>query len=835
MNNLLRLFHPDREDAASRWIGWLFLLLQLAGLAWVIHLYQIEPSLHLSKLILVIIGAYILQPLVPVPLRTWFFVLVSLAGLFLFIGWMNALIVLLAGTLISLCTLYIPHKGLRYGVLLGLFGALIIAVASGHPLAQQHFIALSTLGSMFMFRLSIFLYDKSYQKESPPLIRDLSYFFMLPNMAILLFPAVDYKAFLSRQLDEKDLLIYKKGVQWLVLGIFHLVVYRAFYYYLLTPVSEVSDLHSFMAYAATNYLLIIRLSGIFHTSVGVLCLFGYNLPPVFNNYFLASGFSDLWRRINIYFREYLIKVFYYPVFFKLRHLGNTRAVVLTILILFFITWMLHSFQWFWLKGKFPLRMVDAIFWGLFGLLVAANAVLDMKKSRTAVSPSPWQAAIRSSGQILGMFVFMSLLWSLWSANTLADWLAPVRLALESPVSQYGSLALILAAAWGLGIVVYRIFDQFRLGEWINPEPRSAMASFWSLVMIGSLLLLQTPATGEWLGRNADIDLEGVLTAKLNRADEHLMVEGYYTEILIGNELTNPLGEMRTPQREQFRFTEGALIVDDFREVIQKPNTRFLFKDKPYSINEWGMRDQSYSRKSSPNTIRTLFMGGSFVVGSGIADKEVFDYSLEKRMNKGKQGPRYEFMNVASSGFDLIDCILRFDLENLQEFQPDYAIYFSHGVDVQKNLKDIVLCYKKGCPIPYPFMDSLILQAELTREMTEFEMMRRLRPFGMDMLRRSYELLYERCVSNGIVPVWAYWPTVGLRPEMDLEKQEILPLVRELGYLVLDLDGVYAGYDPDTLYVAPNDRHPNALGHKLVADELYRRFNGDFPLTKAAKR
>jgi len=831
MDNLLQLFHPEREDKASRLLAWLFLLLQLAGLALVIHLYQIEPSLHLPRLILVIIGAFILQPLVPRALRTWYFVLVSLAGLFLFTGLYNGLIVLGAGTLITLSAVYIRPPRLKYTVLVLLFGGLVALVASGHSWAQSHFVALSTLGSMFMFRLSIFLYDKQHQKEKPSLIQDLSYFFMLPNMAILLYPAVDYKAFLSRQLNEKDLLIYKKGVQWLVLGIFHLVVYRAFYYYLLTPVSEVGDLHSFMRYAVTNYLLIIRLSGIFHTSVGILCLFGYNLPPVFNNYFLASGFSDLWRRINIYFREYLIKVFYYPVFFKFRHLGNTRGVVITILILFFLTWMLHSFQWFWLKGKFPLRMVDAIFWGLFGLLVAANAVMDMKKSRTARQQSPWQQALRASAQILGMFVFMSLLWSLWSANTLADWLAPVRLALNSPGLQYGTLALLLLGAWLLGTVLYRTFDRWKLGERINPEPYSAMASFWSLAMIGALLLLQAPQTGSWISNNTGLKLDGVLSAKLNRADEHLMVEGYYTEILIGNELTNPLGEMRTPRREQFRFTEGALVVDDFREVVQKPNTRFLFKDLPYSINEWGMRDKSYARQAPENTIRVLLLGGSFVVGSGIADDEVFDTILEDRMNQSAGDTRYEFLNASSSGFDLIDCIVRFDLDSLHKLGPDYAIYFSHGVDVQKNLKDIVLCYKKGCPIPYPFMDSLIGKAGLNREMTEFELMRRLEPFGMEMLTKSYRLFYERCLEHGITPVWAYWPTVGLRPQMELEKQEILPVVEAMGYRILDLDGIYEGKDPATLIVAPNDRHPNALGHRLVADALYRLFNGPFPLEK----
>ena len=67
-----------------------------------------------------------------------------------------------------------------------------------------------------------------------------------------------------------------------------------------------------------------------------LHLFGYELPRTNNRYFLASSFTDLWRRINIYWMEYMRKMIYYPVAVRTRRLGEagssriTRVITLSV-------------------------------------------------------------------------------------------------------------------------------------------------------------------------------------------------------------------------------------------------------------------------------------------------------------------------------------------------------------------------------------------------------------------------------------------------------------------------------------------------------------------------
>ena len=55
------------------------------------------------------------------------------------------------------------------------------------------------------------------------------------------------------------------------------------------------------------------------------------------------------------------------------------------------------------------------------------------------------------------------------------------------------------------------------------------------------------------------------------------------------------------------------------------------------------------------------------------------------------------------------------------------------------------------------------------------------------------------------------------------------IAREEGLAVLDVTDAYGEVDRKTLWVAAWDRHPNALGHRMIADALYRLIEKDVQL------
>ncbi|MBK7380129.1 MAG: hypothetical protein IPJ03_14210 [Ignavibacteriales bacterium] len=165
----------------------------------------------------------------------------------------------------------------------------------------------------------------------------LQYFFMIPNVSFPLFPIVDFKTYLHTYYDQDQYEIYQKGIQWIIRGVIQLLLYRIIYMYFVSSPSKVVDTGTLIVYLLSNYALLFKISGQAHLIVGVLCLFGLDLPQIFNKYLLASGFSDFWRRINIYWKDFVMKIFYYPIFFQLRKMGMVTATVITLMIMFLLT------------------------------------------------------------------------------------------------------------------------------------------------------------------------------------------------------------------------------------------------------------------------------------------------------------------------------------------------------------------------------------------------------------------------------------------------------------------------------------------------------------------
>ena len=133
-------------------------------------------------------------------------------------------------------------------------------------------------------------------------------------------------------------------------GTLHLLCYRLIYHELLVPASEVQGPWSLAGYLVCNYLLYLRVSGQFHMACGMLHLFGYQLPETHHWYLLATGFTDYWRRINIYWKDFMVRLFFNPVVFRLKRWPQPAALAVATVTVFLATWALHAYQSFWLRG-----------------------------------------------------------------------------------------------------------------------------------------------------------------------------------------------------------------------------------------------------------------------------------------------------------------------------------------------------------------------------------------------------------------------------------------------------------------------------------------------------
>jgi hypothetical protein len=243
-----------------------FILVELALLALVIRQFTIESAAFVRLTVLAFAG-FAVHALLPLRWRLGAFVLLSLGGIVLVLGLREgAWLMGLGALLIAICHLPIPFWW-RVAVLV-VVGAGLATMRIAPTVAPWSAAIWPILGSLFMFRLIVYLYDLKHDKESFSLTRVLAYFFLLPNVCFPLFPVVDYRTFRRTYFDLDAAQIYQTGVDWMARGVVHLIAYRFVYYYLTLSPSEVRGPGSFGQFVLANFLLYLRVSGQFHLIVG---------------------------------------------------------------------------------------------------------------------------------------------------------------------------------------------------------------------------------------------------------------------------------------------------------------------------------------------------------------------------------------------------------------------------------------------------------------------------------------------------------------------------------------------------------------------------------------
>ncbi len=421
--------YPGEPEACRRaWRPFLRTFLHLALLAAVCRVYRIEERAFQGRafqtLIAVALCALPIHYLAPYRYKRGVFLAASLAGLGLVMGPTTAAaVVALALVLIGCCRLPIPFAA-RAALIAALGATSAYLRASGRALPEPVW---SIIASMFMFRILIYLYELKHATAREPLSSALSYFFILPNFAFPHFPVVDYRTMERGYFSQPIHDAQARGLVMATRGTIHLLCYRLVYHELLISPSQVHSPAALASYLVCNYLLYLQVSGQFHIACGMLHLFGWRLPDTHHHYLLADGFTDYWRRINIYWKDFMIRLVFNPVVFALKRRPRPLALGAGTLAVFATTWFLHAYQSFWLRGSWGFTVPDALFWGILGVLVLASVLREAKrKPERSRAPRTASSLIATwmlkASRVALTFVAIASLWSLWSSPSLGAWL-----------------------------------------------------------------------------------------------------------------------------------------------------------------------------------------------------------------------------------------------------------------------------------------------------------------------------------------------------------------------------------------------------------------------------
>lgn len=857
---------------------------QLALLLVLLRIFDIEPGSGVSRILPLVFIGFLVHSALPLRYRLQFFLLLSAIAIGLVLGLRpGALLVVLGLGLIGLSHLPVAFS-IRLILLACVAGALAALRAGWRPallgavsplgLGALSHVVLPVLGSMFMFRLVIYLYDLRHEERdrapeapggvhrAPPATvwTRLSYFFLLPNVCFLLFPVVDYRTYRRTYYDSDSHAIYQKGVWWICLGFVYLLLYRLVYHYLVLSPGDINGLGGVARFLLASYLIYVRVVGQFHLITGILCLFGFNLPPAHRFFLLASGFTDFWRRTRIDWKDFMVKVFYYPVLVPLqRKWGKTTALVLGTTGVFVATWLLHAVQWFWLRGDFRLSLPDAVFWGVFGACVLVNLLLEARGPRKRPVPrrGEWMlgAAVVHALKVLGMFIFLCVLWSYWSSQSPSDWVAYISAARDSRPSDYAVLLASLVAVLSIGVAAQLLASRISWGQprtnRFQRQPVVKPFFGWRPVAVSAvtalLLIVAMPASRGAFGAPSAQFAGTLLTNRLNEPDQERQDRGYYERLLeeprsIAIGLTDPRfgapqmatsarqaesGEEAQPEHVDTRADSKTVeVTHDILQYQLRPSYSGSVRGQPFSTNRWGMRDKDYEQRHVAGTYRIALLGNSYEMASGFRQSDGFESIVEDSLNRvAPAGRKYEILNFSVGGYSIVKNVAVAE-RKVPPFKPDALFYAIHSNEAASNIVHLIWIVRNRVPIPYPYLQEKLRETGAKPDMVELRLRHRLAPITNDIIRWGYRRIVELCHQNGMTPVALVVPRTD-ETKADQEKlAQYAAWAREAGFTVLSLEGAYGAHSLEAISLSPADRHPNELGHRLLAERLYQELRGN---------
>jgi hypothetical protein len=802
------------------------MVVELALLAAVVHLFGIEEERGLLPLMGLVVAGFVVHSLLPVRHRLHFFLLLSLTAFWLLLGLTDGTwLIVVVAAFIGLCHLALSFR-LRVALILAA-GVLLAALRAGKIWSPLPSTVWPVLSSILMFRMILYLYELRHQKTPVPLAHRCSYFFLLPNVCFPLFPVVGYRPFVRNYLRGDETENQQLGVQWISNGVLHLLLYRVVRFHLVPDHDTFENVAQVAMFVVSGYLLYLQVSGQFHIAVGILRLFGFHLPRTHNLYFLAANFGDIWRRINIYWKDFVVRIAYNPIFVRVHRRGFRVGLAAATAWAFVVTWALHVYQTFWLRGVLSLRWQDALFWGALGVLVTIWSLREAaseKRSTSVKSVSSFRSSITVAAGTTGTFLTMALLWSFWSSPSAAEWLSIWRLTGDAPWrGALGVLGLVVVTTLGYAGLLAAGARRWLSGDQLGAGSftRSATVVSAGLLMTLGVALLPRPEAGSG-------PLLAAVASLRQSGDQQWLARNYYEDLLTDG--ASSLDAMRPDRRfaglELAEFWADVLSRFPFSEDIlaleAPPHLKLEVLGATMSFNEFGMHDKSYQRTKPVGVFRIALIGSSLPMGLGVPTAKTFENLLEDSLNaSGDVAPRFEVLNFSALAAFPLERLLLLEKRALP-FRPDAALYVAHHNEVEAATATLArLSTMRPRRMPFEFLTELMAKARIGRFDDERTAQERLQPFSEELLSRTYRRIVARCSSDDVVPIWVYLPILGESPEQAKKARRLKRLAMDAGFLTIDLSGVYGNESIESLMLAGRDVHLSEKGHGLVAKRLSR--------------
>lgn len=220
--------------------------------------------------------------------------------------------------------------------------------------------------------------------------------------------------------------------------------------------------------------------------------------------------------------------------------------------------------------------------------------------------------------------------------------------------------------------------------------------------------------------------------------------------------------------------------------------------------------------------RILMLGSSITLGWGVAEEEVASSLLQAHFSA--DGKDVEVLNAGIGNYNAERYVERF-ITKLTDLKPtDIVVHYF--------LRDAETLDAGG--------GSWLIEHSQLAVTLWVSYNRIFGKSGENSLQNWYRLVYEptapgyKAMQTALHRLADYARANDIRVYLAMQPdvhnlvnypfasihQRIRELSANLGFTYVDLLPAFSGLKPETIWALPGDPHPNALGHKIIADTIY---------------
>jgi lysophospholipase L1-like esterase len=281
--------------------------------------------------------------------------------------------------------------------------------------------------------------------------------------------------------------------------------------------------------------------------------------------------------------------------------------------------------------------------------------------------------------------------------------------------------------------------------------------------------------------------------------------------------------MNTYDIEMWRYAKDLKVRSDdasldFDHVKSKSA---VLQNVTIRLNDWGLRG-GLVQPVSPGERRILFLGGSIALGWGVPEDQTVEGRLEQRLRRA--GHPAQVLNGGVGNYNADRYVSRFfkELEPLHPTDIVVLYFLRDAEDLPAGGGNVFLRNSELAVTSWIAFHRL---ADRSGEQSLVDRYRAVYDPSAPGFNRMQERLQELAAYASARHVRLFLAmTPDIHNLVDYKFEFVHETMRRIaamdGFVYVDLLPALRGRPPQDLYAMPGDPHPNALGHRLMADAIF---------------